>query len=472
MAEAGWNNRTETHRRLLQSRGFLSLGGWVILLIAVLSTIAVLFARPKPAKDVQMWLFARTHMQMYQPLIEKWNREEGKSVEAFLLSNEVLARRMQSGFLSNVPVADLLEIERTMIGPVFSGPTEDIGFVDLTDRLKQEGLLDEINRPSFSPWTARGRIFGLPHDVHPTLLVYRADIIEAAGIDVSKIETWDDFSRIMKPLVKDTNGDGKPDRFALNLWHTSADHIEALLLQAGGGFFDEKDALIVNSEANANVIAQVISWSTGPNRIAADAPEFSAAGNQLRLDGVVLCSIMPDWLGGVWKTDLPQLNGKLKLMRLPAWTKGGRRTSVWGGTMLGIPKSAPDFDSAWRFAKHLYLSPELAETLWKSANIISPIKQNWTRSFYDDADPYFSNQPTGRIFINAAGDVPLRPSSPYNNLARARVMDAVIATRQYAISTNQYDPAQLREAARRQLGIAAQLIKRQIERNVFLKETK
>ncbi len=202
MAEEGWNNRVETHRRLLRSRGFLSLGGWVILAIAFLSTIAVLLARPKPVKDLQMWAFARTHMQMYQPLIEKWNREEGTSVEAFLLSNEVLARRMQSGFLSNVPIADLLEIERMMIGPVFAGPTEDIGFVDLTDRLKQEGLLDEINGPSFSPWTSRGRIFGLPHDVHPTLLVYRADIIEEAGIDVSKIETWDDFARIMKPHIQ------------------------------------------------------------------------------------------------------------------------------------------------------------------------------------------------------------------------------------------------------------------------------
>eukprot|EP01034_Spumella_vulgaris_P019931 gene19931-25505_t len=52
----------------------------------------------------------------------------------------------------------------------------------------------------------------------------------------------------------------------------------------------------------------------------------------MRLDGTVLCSILPDWQAGTWKNYLPGLGGKVKLMRLPAWEPGGRRTSVWGGT--------------------------------------------------------------------------------------------------------------------------------------------
>ena len=33
----------------------------------------------------------------------------------------------------------------------------------------------------------------------------------------------------------------------------------------------------------------------------------------------------------------------------------GRRTSVWGGTMLGISKTTKDLDTAWTFARQLYL---------------------------------------------------------------------------------------------------------------------
>jgi arabinosaccharide transport system substrate-binding protein len=448
----------------------LSAGGWIIVGLAVLSSIAVMTIKPPPRKDLEMWAFARTHVQMYEPLLAKWNTENPRTLELHLLSNDVLTRRMQSGFLSNTPIADLLEIERSMIGPVFSGPLEDVGFVDLTDRLKSEGLLEQINAPSFSPWTSRGRIFGLPHDVHPTLLAYRADIIEAEGIDVSKIETWDEFTRILRPLVKDLNGDGLPDRYVLSLWYTSQDQIEALLLQAGGGFFNEKNELILNSDTNAEVIAQVIAWTSGPDRIAADAPEFSASGNQLKLQGFVLAAVMPDWLASTWKSDLPQLGGKVKLMPLPAWKKGGRRTSVWGGTMLGIPKSSKNFDDAWKFAKHLYLSPDLAKQLWKSVNIVSPNKNNWNQPYYYEPDPYFANQVTGKLFIEQAPNVPLRPSSPYHNLAKARMMDAVVAVRQFAVANQQYDPATLRAEAKRQLTLSEAQVRKQIERNVFLRE--
>ena len=100
-------------------------------------------------------------------------------------------------------------------GPNLPPDIEDVGFVDLTERLESEGLLETINRPSFAPWTSRGRIYGIPHDVHPMLLCYRADIIEGAGIDMSKIETWEDFARELRPLMHDLDGDGRPDRFLL-----------------------------------------------------------------------------------------------------------------------------------------------------------------------------------------------------------------------------------------------------------------
>jgi arabinosaccharide transport system substrate-binding protein len=142
-----------------------------------------------------------------------------------------------SGFLSNTPLADMMEIERSQIGQFFSGPVNDIGFTDLTDRLHKEGLDTALNEPSFGPWTSRGRVYGLPHDVHSIMLAYRADLVEAAGIDITQIETWDDFARVMKPMIQDFDGDGQPDRYLLNLWYTNPDSVEMMLLQARGNFF-------------------------------------------------------------------------------------------------------------------------------------------------------------------------------------------------------------------------------------------
>jgi arabinosaccharide transport system substrate-binding protein len=198
--------------------------------------------------------------------------------------------------------------------------------------------------------------------------------------------------------------------------------------------------------------------------------EFTASGNQLKLEGRVLCSLMPDWLAGVWKNDLAQLSGKLKLMPIPAWQPGGRRTSIWGGTMLGIPKSSPDIEQAWRFAKHLYLSRDLAETLYRETNIVTPIKAFWTESWYDRPDPFFAGQAPGRLFIQLAPNVPLRTNSPFNREAQTRIRDVLMALREYAESRGVFDPDELVGEARRLVGEVEERLQIQMERNVFLRE--
>jgi arabinosaccharide transport system substrate-binding protein len=334
--------------------------------------------------------------------------------------------------------------------------------------VRAEGIDAQINAPSFAPWTSRGRIFGLPHDVHPVLLAYRADLVEAAGIDVADIATWDDFARILRPLMRDFDGDGYPDRYLLNIWETNPELIESLMLQAGGALFDAQEQLVMHSESNARVLATVVSWTTGPGRIAGNAPEFDAAGNKMRLDGTVLFSLMPDWLTGAWRQDLPQLAGKVKLMPLPAWDQGGRRTTVMGGTMLGIPRRVKDFDSAWRYAKHLYLSPDLAHALFRTTGIISPVKSHWTDPVYDAPSAYFCGQRSGRLYIAAAPEVPPRTSSPYNALAQIKLTDSALALKAYATQYGAYTVPELLPEARRLLAQAEAQVRALMRRNVFL----
>ena len=448
----------------------LPLGGWIICALALVSSLVLLFWSIPKNEGLVFWTFAKSHKLMYDPMTEAWNRNqdrEGKT-HLLLLSGSALQRRLLSGFLSGTPLPDLVESYASIVSQAFKGPLEDVGFVDLTDILHQESLYDQINTPSFGPWTSRGRIFGLPHDVHPVLLAYRADIVEKAGIEIDEIETWDDFIRLLKPLIRDLDGDGYVDRYLLNIWETNPELIELLMLQAGGSFFDADERLVIHSDSNARVLATVVSWTTGPNRIAVNAPEFDAAGNKMRLDGTVVCSFMPDWLIGTWRQDLPQLAGKVKLMRLPAWAKGGRRTSVMGGTMLGIPKRVDNFSKAWRYAKHLYLSKTLAHELFRSTGIISPVKRHWTSPVYDEPNPYFSGQPTGRLYIAAAPGVPPRTSSPYNALALVQIGDAALALKTYANQRGKHTVEELLPEAKRRLAKAEAMVRKQIQRNVFL----
>ncbi len=457
----------------------LSPGGWIILIIAVISTGAVLVWPIEKTEGLQLWTFARNHSEVYENILDRRNREAEQTgqpkVTVFTIDGPALNRRTLAGFWSGTPVADLIEIERSAISQYVSGPIENVGFTDLTDTIVAEGLDQKINPPSFSPWTSRGRIFGLPHDVHPVLLCYRADLVEQAGIDVNQIETWDDFAEVLRPLIADLDGDGKPDRYLLNSWYTAQGELEALLLQAGGGTFDSDGDLLVASEANAKVLAQFVAWTLGPDRIAIDAPDFSASGNQLKIEGKVVAQIMPDWLAGIWKSDMPQLGGKLKLMPLPAWEPGGRRTSVRGGTMIGIPKATEDFDAAWAVAKDLYLSPKLAKEMFQTSNIISPVMELWDEPYYAEPDPFFSDQPSGSLFIEQAPHVPFRSSNPFHVAAMNRISEAATtlygeASEGAIVPLDQIDADALLPRAQELLKVAEKRVLKEMSRNVFLRK--
>jgi len=461
------NSKTSAGNRLS-----LPLGPLVIVLLAISSSLAIALWPTDQREGMVFWTFAPHHARMYQDAIADWNRRADEAghqpVQMHVLSMGALNRRTQSGMWAGTPTSDLVEIEQPSVARFMAGPVDKVGFYDLTDRLHEEGIYDRLNEPSFAPWTSRGHIFGLPHDVHPVLLVYRADLVEAAGIDVSQIETWDDFERAMRPLVADTDGDGDTDRYALGLWYTSAKDVETLLLQAGGGTFNQQGESIIASEANAKVLSRVVSWCFGPGRLAIDAPEFTPSGNELKLKGRVVAALMPDWLAGVWMNDMEQLGGKLKLMPLPAWEPGGRRTSVMGGTMIAIPKTTRDFDSAWAFAKELYLSPKLAEDLFTSNHIISPIVDLWDEPYYAAEQPYFSGQQTGLMYIDQAPNVPYRTSSPFHQVAMQRIMDAAVMLKNHAQSNDTYDPDALLPEARRLLEDAEDRIEQEMARNVFI----
>ncbi len=448
------------------SRGFV-----LIALIAVLSSLAVLLWPVAKRSGVEFWVFATFHYPFYRAPVAQWNREHPeRPVELSLQPLPALETRLLSVLRTGAPVADMMEVERMIAAEMFIGPLDAVGFVDLTERLRAGGWLERFNEPSFSPWTSRGRIFGLPHDVHPVLLAYRADLVEAAGIDVARIETWEDFARELAPLMAERGPDGRPLRYLLNFWPAQIEQTEIFLLQAGGGFFDEHDRPALVTEVNVRVLAQLAAWCAGPSRIATDAADVTALGNRIRLEGGVVCSPMADWMSGLWRHDLPGLAGKMKLMPLPAWERGGRRTSVHGGTGLVISSNSDDVGSAFELALRLYTSPELSDAMFRDTGIIGALRDQWSRPVYDEPNSYFSGQAVGRLYIEQAPQVPRRSSSPYTVEARRGYCIALRQLVDWAETHHTYDRPALEQRARELLeGVQADLVRR-VERNVYLRE--
>ena len=139
--------------------------------------------------------------------------------------------------------------------------------------------------------------------------------------------------------------------------------------------------------------------------------------------------------------------------------------------MLGISRSAPNQDELWSIAKRLYLSPELARSLYTVGDIVTPVRTFWSDPVFDEPDPYFSGQKKGRAYINLAPDAPTRTSSPYNTMAKLRVQTAVMTLAAYARESGQFRPDELHAKALELLRDAEHQVRVQIDRNVFMTET-
>ncbi len=404
-----------------------------LLALALVSTLLLVATQRRETKrrpDLIFATFAPPHLEAYKKALPAFEREHGVSVSLQLVTQRALETRLQNAMLAGSEVPDMVELLEGGLGFFTKGPLEDVGFLDLTERIQREGLRKRMVESRFSLWSSRGHVFALPHDVHPVMLIYRADILESLGVDPSRIETWSEFAALGKKLTRDLDGDGVIDRYMIDMPAAGGFALGILLLQRGVGSFDEQGRVAFNTPLTVDTIIWYLRQYYGPERIAYEAGWGQSLMKALT-DGLVLFIFAPDWRSFTTQSELPHLRGKLKLMPLPAWQKGGRRTSVWGGAGLSISKQCKRPELAWQLAKHLYLDERYLGERFASTGILPALKDAWDLPEFNQRSAYYSGQPVGALYARLAPETPPVWSTPYRRVAEAKLGEAFLRAAEY-----------------------------------------
>ena len=306
---------------------------FVILIIAIISGIVFCGMRvnelrkAKKRPDLILAYQAEIHTELYQEAVKKFNEENNCNVVLQRVQKEVLMERLQAAMQTGYDVPDLVELLEGTIGYFTRGRIENVGFVDLTEKLRDEGLLDEKNivTSRYSLWSSRGHIFAIPHDVHPAGLCYRVDLIEKLGIDVSQLKTWDDFVRVGQKITGEWEETDKSlgiekgaKRYMIDFADDSTISLQILFTQRGCDFFDAQGNVAFNRPEMAEIIAWFVHQTRGKNLIsfpAGDGQNFYQAMNS----GRQLFFLTPDWRSKQFSFDNPKQKGVLALMPMPVW---------------------------------------------------------------------------------------------------------------------------------------------------------
>lgn len=438
--------------------------------VALGSTLLLAFTRgERPERpDLVLAIFAEQHIPAYKRAIPHFERTRNVRVTTQLVNWQSLQTRVQNALLADTEVPDMLEIAEGSLGFFTRGPREDIGFLDLTDRIHGEGYYDRMVASRFSLWTARGRIYALPHDVHPVALAYRRDIVEALGIDVKSLDTWEAFVEVGRRVTGDRDGDGVLDQYMLDLPYDGSWGLLILIVQRGGQLFDAEGRVAFNSEVTEDTIVWYLEQTHGPRKIAYECG-WGQPLLKAMTDGLALFYWTPDWRSYLYQKDVPGLKGKMGIMPLPAWEKGGRRTSVWGGTGLTITKRTKRPDLAWDLAKTLYFDQKELGQRFTQTNIIPPLRDAWNLPEFATPNAYYSGQKIGLLYAELAAESPPFYSAPLDAAARAKLNEAFGRALEYYEDNGTRG---LREKVRRELATAEAYVNRLASRQARLVEGK
>lgn len=433
----------------------------LVAAIALFSAVALLFTPTQRSDaDLIFWTYSPDHHNAYSRSIQQFIDTHGVTAEVQLVHQSAINQRLSSAFWANANVPDLVEVEITDVGQFFRGPVDQIGFRDLTPWLEASGMLENIPANRLAAYTHRGRIFGIPNDVHPVMFAYRADLLypllESAGMTIDDLGTWDAFTRFAREVVRPAG------HYMLQMEDAAGYNFEPFLYQAGLDYFTADGDVAIDSEEIVQLLMWWLPLVAGPDAIAVNFGSWGAPFFRGLEQGDYLMVIAPDWRTGSIERNLPQLSGRMKVMPLPAFEPGGRRTSSWGGTMLGITRATPDPDLAFALAMHFYGDLEIREDNFRSTNILPSDRRAWERPAFQEERAFWSGQRLGQEFAALADQVPVQTGHPFLAMAKGQLGNVVAA----AVSRwrQQGGPEGMEDFLRQRLGAAATYVRLQIAR--------
>lgn len=401
-------------RKLLEAAGAFPPGRvpLLLLILAIFTGGAItLRSATEHDKPIRVWTFTYLAYEEFTGTLADHPLQEQVAVRNL---GTAMFDRLALAIMTRTELPDLVEVEQSRVGRYLRGRPEHIPFVDLTDRLKREGWYGKIVPARFARYSVEGRIFGMPHDLHPIVLVYRPDVLAELGATPADLATWDGFIDVAQRFYRPGRRGGPDWRYAIGLQTSEGWDFLMLLWQRGGDVFDAQGDIRINDEIAVDTLHFFVSLFTMDPPVA--GPKLSDWSEDFRAlaRGQYLVYAAPDWMLAAMQIDTKMvLEGKVRCLPLPTWSPGGRQTSTLGGTAMLIPEHAGDPNQAWALAKDLYCDHDALIARFRQQSIVPPLTTIYDDPAFDEPSAFFQGQRIGRLLTRLALDVPPVNGSPY-----------------------------------------------------------
>ncbi|WP_309237867.1 sugar ABC transporter substrate-binding protein [Streptomyces albidus (ex Kaewkla and Franco 2022)] len=213
-------------------------------------------------------------------------------------------------------------------------------------------LREKLLPQAFSLTTFENRVFSVPLDVEPMVLIYRKDLFKAAGVQPPR--TWGEFEDAARTVKKE-----RPHSRIVNLPTDGGPHLAALSWQAGARWFDTRGGAWHVSLTDAPTRKVMTYWQRLIDRDLVFAnPGESQQGDAQLGNGEVLAKLTGAWDAGALMSSYPEQKGKWAVAPMPQWDPDKPRVGTLGGSTFAVTKDSRNPKAAMDFIEWQVTSPD------------------------------------------------------------------------------------------------------------------
>ena len=123
----------------------------------------------------------------------------------------------------------------------------------------------------------------------------------------------------------------------------------------------------------------------------------------------------------------PETKGKWKVFKLPAVQKGGKRSSLNGGSAVFVTEQSKNRDAAMAFIEFMMTNPKVLANGWTQRQIFPAYLPAFDDPAFDQPDPNFGGQKAAKFFAGVLNEIPPINYTTHYLDAHSAALDAVTA---------------------------------------------
>lgn len=356
-------------------------------------------AQAAKKRTVLMWSFAKNNVEEWESRKADIEKEFNINFKIELVAQNAFVQKLQAVMMEGKNVPDIIEwmIENNRI--LNADPKKSF-VLPLDKYVGKSKVFGEVVKGRVQWVNYGGHILGLPHDVHPVVLIYNDTLWKKAGVDVAKIKTWDEFFEQSKKLTADKK-DGKPLHYALPYGKDGlANTMFMIWQQTGTQILDANGKPTFTAPDFKAFVEKWLQWQKTDAFTMWDWGNFAA----LLANGTLASYVSPDW----WIPQVDEAAKKFdfKVRDMPLYKEGGPNTASWGGTFLAIPKGTKDPDKIYKIMETMQYDKDALVLRWEKTSMLPPMAKVWDNPAFHKPDARFGGQKLGSIMVESARNMP------------------------------------------------------------------